>query len=246
MKIVGVIPARYASSRFPGKPLVDIYGKPMIWWVYQQTKKVEELDEIYVATDDERIASTCEQYNIKYIMTSTSHRNHMERLYEVSEKIQADLYVCVCGDEPLILPETIKKLIPEEINENKIFARSIKREFKNPAEVVDINTIKLVTNDENISIYMSRSPIPYPNKTLDFSYMEKVGVESYNKKALDFFYKKEPGILEKIEDIVLLRFVENNIPVEYLLDNNYTLSVDTPKDLEVVKKIIGKNMNKEN
>lgn len=239
MKMIGVIPARYQSSRFPGKPLADICGNPMIWWVYNQTRKVKELSETLVATDDKRISDVCDRLGIPYVMTSEKHRNHVERLYEVSEKVAADLYVCVCGDEPLILPETIEKVIPsDQIDQSRCFACSVQRPFTNPAEVIDVNTIKLVTDVNGVSLYMSRIPIPYPNKSLDFPYMEKVGVESYNKKALDFFYHTSPGFLEKTEDIVLLRFVENNVPVHYRTDDHYTLSVDTPKDLEVVKKII--------
>ena len=240
MKIIGVIPARYASSRFPGKPLADICGKPMIWWVYNQTKQVKSLSDVIVATDDDRIGAVCAKLSIPFVLTLQKHRNHVERLYEVSEKIDAHAYVCVCGDESLILPETIQKVIPDVVARDEYFAKSLQRPFTDPAEVIDINTIKLVTDVKGRSLYMSRIPIPYPNKTLNFKYMEKVGVEAYNKKALDFFYHTEPGPLEKIEDIVLLRFIENNIPVQYSTDENYTLSVDTPKDLEVVRSILNK------
>ena len=95
MKIVAVIPARYKSTRLPGKPLADICGKPMIWWVYNQVKKVKEFKDIFVATDDERIKETCEKYNIKVIMTRDNHPDHISRVQEVSEKIEADYYVCI-------------------------------------------------------------------------------------------------------------------------------------------------------
>src|SRR5574344_1066567 len=111
MKIIAVIPARYESSRFQGKPLAEICGKLMIERVYLQAKKVEEFDEVYVATDDERIYNACTERNVKAIMTSTSHRTGTDRIGEVAEKVQADLYVNIQGDEPLIEPDTIRKAI---------------------------------------------------------------------------------------------------------------------------------------
>ena len=111
MKIIGVIPARYKSSRFPGKPLVDICGKPMIYWVYRQAMKVKEFNEVYIATDDERIRAACDQYGMKVIMTSDKHNTGSDRVAEVAEKTDGDLYVNVQGDEPVINPEMIREVI---------------------------------------------------------------------------------------------------------------------------------------
>lgn len=239
MKITGVIPARYKSSRFEGKPLADIDGKPMIWWVYQRVAEVTEFDDVLVATDDDRIADVCKQYGMKCLMTSEAHRNHVERLYEVSTQVDSDLYVIVCGDEPLMHPETIKRIIPDSIPKKSHFACGIMREFTDPVETIDPANIKIATNKDGYCVFLSRNPIPYPYKSLDFTYKKIVGVECYNKTALDFFYHTEPGPLEKIEDVVLLRFIENFVQVKYILDDKYTLAVDTPKDLEKVKKIMG-------
>ena len=125
MKLVGVIPARYASTRFPGKPLADICGKPMIWWVYQKASALTEFDELYVATDDERIEKVCKEYNMNVIMTRNDHPNHISRIQEVSEHIKADYYICICGDELLIVLEKfflqkliIKKKYLLELEEN--------------------------------------------------------------------------------------------------------------------------------
>ena len=111
MKIIGVIPARYKSSRFPGKPLVDICGKPMIWWVYQQAKKVPEFDEVYVATDDDRIEAACKEHDMKVIMTSDKHETGSDRVAEVATKVEGDLFVNIQGDEPVINPEMIQEVI---------------------------------------------------------------------------------------------------------------------------------------
>ncbi len=242
MKIVGVIPARYSSSRLPGKPLVDICGKPMIWWVYNQAKKLNDLSEVIVATDDKRICDVCEELNIKYMLTSDKHRTHIERLHEVSEKIDADLYLCICGDEPLIKPEVIEKVIPTAMED--ITVSVLMREFTEPTEVIDPGNIKITTNAENICISLSRSPIPFPYKTIEYKYKKIVGVECYNKKALDFFASTQPGVIEKIEDITLLRFLENGIKMKFNLVETNALSVDTMKDLEKVRNILAKRMGK--
>lgn len=242
MKIIGIIPARYKSSRFPGKPIVDICGKPMIWWVYQQAKKVSALDDVYVATDDNRIVEVCEKYSIKTILTSDKHITHINRLHEVSQKIQADLYLCICGDEPLIKPEVIEKVIPSEIKD--ITVSVLMREFSDPTEVIDPGNIKIETNEKNYCVALSRSPIPFPYKTIEYKYKKIVGVECYNKNALDFFATTTPGIVEKIEDITLLRFLENNIPLKFTLVETNALSVDTEKDLERVRNVIKNNMQK--
>lgn len=116
MKIIGVIPARYKSSRFPSKPLADISGKPMIWWVYQQCKKVEDFDAVCVATDDQQIFNTCKELGIEVVMTSDTHKTGTDRIGEVAQKIHADLIVNIQGDEPLLEPETIKALFTSTIS----------------------------------------------------------------------------------------------------------------------------------
>lgn len=242
MKIVCIIPARYQSSRFPGKPLVDICGKPMIQRVYEQVTQVKEFSEIVVATDDERIRQVCEAKNIKVLMTQNNHPVHVCRLQEVSEKITADYYVCVCGDEPLIDPETIKAILPQP-NEKKYYVRSLMRDFSDPAEVIDPGNIKVTTTPEGDCIGLSRSPIPFPYKTVLFKYQKVVGVECFTKEALDFFAGTPKGPIEKIEDIALLRYLEHGKPINYKKVSTVALSVDTPRDLEKVICII-KEMEK--
>ena len=121
MKVIGVIPARYKSSRLEGKPLKDICGKPMIWWVYNQVKNVRELSEIFVATDDIRIKNECDKYGVSVLMTRNNHPNHISRVQEVSDKIKADIYVCINGDEPLIDVDSIVKVILAASTERNFF-----------------------------------------------------------------------------------------------------------------------------
>lgn len=245
-KITAIIPARYQSSRFPGKPLADIFGKPMIWWVYNQVKKVDEFHLVVVATDDKRIETVCHSFDMEVVLTSDSHPTHVHRIHEVSDIIQSDYYVVVCGDEPLIKPEIIRVALPDESGHEhgKMYVGGLCRYFTDPAEVIDPANIKIVTNEEDECILLSRSPIPFPYKTVLFKYKKVVGVECYNKRALDFFVSTPKGFLESIEDVTLQRFLENKIHIKYKLVSSESLSVDTPRDLEKVKSIIENNKEK--
>jgi 3-deoxy-manno-octulosonate cytidylyltransferase (CMP-KDO synthetase) len=243
MKILGVIPARFNSSRFEGKPLANICGRPMIWWVYQHAKQVMEFDTVFVATDDQRIADVCAANDMAFIFTSDRHANHISRIHEISCKMNADLYVCINGDEPAISSDIIRAVIPKTIVKESIIVRGLVRDFKDPAEVIDFSNIKIALNAKGEAIYMSRATVPYPRGTLDFAYNKYVGVECFNKTALDFFVSQEKGLLENIEDIDHLRFIENGIRIEFSKVESDSISVDTPKDLERVSAIIKKRLD---
>lgn len=242
MNILGIIPARYQSSRLPGKPLADICGKPMLWWVYQQVIQVKELNRVVVATDDTRITDMCESYHIPYVMTRDDHVNHVTRLGEVAEKIDADYYVCVNGDEPLILPENIQKVVPKSLVKDEVYAGYLMRELHDPVETIDPSNIKLSVRSDGTCIYMSRIPIPYPKGTLNVTYKKLIGVECFNKAALQFYCSTPMGELEKIEDIDHLRFIEHKKNVVINMVDSESLSVDTKNDLEKVRKIIGEKI----
>jgi len=238
MKVIGIIPARYNSSRFPGKPLADICGKPMIWWVHERLKGIEELSGVYVATDDLRIKEVCESYGIKTIMTSETHRTHLDRLYEVSTLVDADFYINVNGDEPLIETEAIRRILPKGVDSNSLYVSNLMTELKNPLEAVDFSKIKVATDVFGYGLYLARSPIPYPKGTYDFYYKKFVGVQCFTKSALEFCYSAQRGPLEAAEDIDEFRFIENGQKIKFVEANVTTLSVDTPKDLDKVRDII--------
>ncbi len=237
MKIIGVIPARYESSRFPGKPLADICGKPMIWWVYQQVSKVEFFTAVYVATDDQRILDVCRSYGMNCIMTSKNNPDHICRIQEVSEKINADFYIGINGDEPLIKKELIETIFPEEYVKDFYFGGLV-RTLVDAAKVIDNANIKIVLNANGEALYMSRTPVPYPKGTLAVSYKKYVGVECFNKNALDFFRSTPMGQIEKAEDIDHLRFLEHRKVLKFKEVKSDSISVDTPKDLEYVRTIV--------
>lgn len=242
MKIIGVIPARYKSSRFPGKPLADICGKPMIWWVYRQCRKVEDFDAVYVATDDDRIFSACEALGINVMMTSENHRTGTDRIGEVARKIPADLIVNIQGDEPLLEPSTIRAAITPFYSNPDLMISNLMTKIKNPVDVVNFTVPKVITNKDGIGIYLTRSAAPYPKGSLDYSYYKQVCVYSFKPKALEFYcdygIKYGKAKIEAIEDIEILRFIENGYRVQYIEVDSETVAVDTPNDLEKVRAIV--------
>lgn len=240
--IIAIIPARYQSTRFPGKPLADLLGKPMIWWVYNQVSKVSRFSDVFVAIDDERVKEVCEEYRIKYVMTRNDHPEHISRIHEVSEKFVADLYVCVNGDEPLISPECIEQALPKD-GLDKVFFSGAMRKLVDPAETIDSGNIKIVMSDTGRCIYISRTPVPFPKGTLLFSYNKYVGIECFSKAALDFFVSTRMGSIEKVEDIDHLRFLEHGKELTFSYVDSESISVDTPKDLEKVCDILQRKLN---
>lgn len=239
MKVIGVIPARYNSSRLPGKPLMDICGKPMIWWVYHRICNIKELSEIYVATDDVRILTECKKYRIPAVLTSTIHTTGAERIQEVSEKIVADFYIQINGDEPLIDVESVRLAIPDKVPYNREFGINIIAEMREPSQVMDPSNIKVVFDETQNAMYMSRTPIPYPFKAIDFVYYKHLGIIGYNKKMLDFYKHSVPGKFETIEGIDTLRFLDYSKQLQFrIVKECRSLSVDTLKDLEEVKRLI--------
>lgn len=238
MKVIGVIPARYASSRFPGKPLADICGKPMIWWVFQSLKKAKGIDEVYVATDDMRIVKACDAEGIPAVLTSKTCPTHLERLYEVSTKIQADFYINVNGDEPLIEPVAIEAMIPNDVNPKESYVANGMMILRDPIDAYDTSKIKIATDMFGYGMYMARSPIPFPKGNSNFTLKKFVGVQCFSKKALQFVSTTPRGYLESIEDIDEFRFLENGHKIKFILVEATTLSVDTQKDLDKVRKII--------
>lgn len=239
MKTLGVIASRYASTRFPGKALADIHGKPMVWWVYQQAMKSQKLDDIIVATDDVRIEQVCLQYSMKVIMTSTENKTTANRMYEVSQSMPADFYITINGDEPMLDPKAIDAAIPDSVPQDYEYGTNTICVMTDPIDVIDPSNIKVVFDSNKTALYMSRTPIPYPYATLDFTYYKHVGVLGYNRKMLEFYQNSEPGMFEKIEGIDTLRFLDYGKTLQFFAaDIGKSLSVDTPKDLDKVRKMM--------
>ena len=238
MKTNAVIPARYQSSRMPGKPLADILGRPMIWWVWREAKKCPALSGVVVATDDERIADACKAYGMDYCMTSPDHDTPTGRIWEVSTKLEADLYLQVMGDEPLINAAAFDLILPKTLPQDPYYVAVLTNVMEHPADVVDFSNQKVVTNAAREILMISRSPIPYPKGTLDFEYEKVTGIQLYSRRALAFYHDTPKSLLEKAEENDMMRFVENGHKVHAITSPYKTVSVDTPKDLALVSRIL--------
>lgn len=235
MNVVGIIPSRYQSSRFPGKPLALINGKPMIWWVYQQVKKVNLFREVLVATDSKQIYDTCIDNNINVMMTSNTHQTGTDRLSEVAKKYKADFYVNIQGDEPLIEPETIKAVVTYKMNHPKVEVINTMTPLLDN-EDVSINTIvKVVAAQNDDLIYLSRSPVPYPKKGQSIQYYRHLGLYGLSRDALLFFGKTDRSYIEQIEDIEMLRFLENGYHIKIIQVKSGAIGVDRPEDIVKVE-----------
>lgn len=244
MKIICMIPARGGSTRFNMKPLATINGKPMLYWVWKHSKEVSVFDDVYIATDTDRIREAAEAFGAKVVMTSPDCETATERLYEFSQKVPADLYVMVNGDEPLVLAKDIAKCIPSDIPEDGFYVSNLMTDFSNPVEVVDPTNLKIVTNKDGICLFISRAPIPFPKGDMNYSYKKFVGVGAFTPKALEYYHATPRGPVEKIEENDSFRFIENRKDCYYINAHCKSLSVDTPKDRTEVERYM-KSMGKD-
>lgn len=240
MKTIGVIPARYQSSRFPGKPLVNICGKPMIWWVYQQCLKVDKLDEIYVATDDERIRQACKKFGMNVIMTSDKHQTGSDRVGEVATKIDGDLFINIQGDEPVINPKEIEELIDIFEDEGVQFG-TLRIQITDPDEIAAYSTVKVVVDKNNDALYFSRNIIPSNKKGgPEARVFRHVGIYAYKKDFLLKYIKMPQTELELGEGIEPLRAMENGYKVRVKETHYTSIGVDYPEHIKLVEDIINK------
>lgn len=237
-KIIGVIPARYKSSRFPGKPLVDICGKPMIWWVYQQCLKVKKLNEIYVATDDERIRSICEQYNMNVVMTSSKHQTGSDRVGEVATMIEGDLFINIQGDEPLIDPREIEEVI-DIFDDESVYFGSLRIEITDPEEISAYSTVKVVVDKNSDALFFSRNVIPSNQKgDLPARIFRHVGIYAYKRDFLIKFVSMPQTELELGEGIEPLRAMENGYKIRVRETKYSSVGVDYPEHVKLVEEVI--------
>lgn len=243
LRFVAIIPARYASTRFPGKPLVDIGGKTMIQRVYDQVSKV--LDDVYVATDDKRIFDKVRSFGGKVIMTSDAHRSGTDRCYEAFTKLEDwfDVVINVQGDEPFIQPEQIEALKNCFADDETQIATLVKKiTDKDGVEVLfNPNTPKVVIDKQNNALYFSRSPIPYKrgsdekNWMAEHDYYKHVGVYAYRSEVLSQIVQMPPSKLELAESLEQLRWLENGLKIKAGFTEVETVGIDTPEDLEKIK-----------
>ena len=237
MNYIIVIPARYKSSRFPGKPLADICGKTMIQRVWEICISAIGEKNVFVATDDKKIENHCLNLGIQVLITSESCLTGTDRLYEASRQIDADVYVNVQGDEPLIKPEDIKTVIDTSLKYPNDIVNAMCN-INNEEEFRSVTIPKVVCRPDGRLLYMSRAPIPTGKAHEFISAKKQVCVYAYPKKALNEFGKNgAKGKLESIEDIEILRFLELGHEVKMVEVSDSSIAVDTPSDLERVQGI---------
>lgn len=239
--IIGVIPARYASTRFPGKPLIDIGGKSMIQRVYEQCVKTSILSDVIVATDDQRIAEHVVAFGGKVMMTADTHQSGTDRCAEVVLKYdgKCDAVINIQGDEPFIDPKQIELLASAFNDESTQIATLIKK-ISSEEEVRNPNVVKVIANKYNQAIYFSRSPIPYRrNPGVEITYFKHVGIYGYRKQILAEITQLSVSNLEQAESLEQLRWVENGYKIILKETDMETIAIDSPDDLaQVLDKFI--------
>lgn len=241
MKFLGVIPSRYASTRLDGKPLKDICGHTMIEWVYKRTK-LSNLDEVVVATDDERIYKEVERFGGKAILTSKEHENGTSRIAEVCTKYEDyDVIVNVQGDEPLIEPEMINSIINSFKEDDTISMSTLKYKIDTMEEIENPNYVKVITDKKGYALYFSRSVIPYPRKLDIQNYYKHVGIYGYKRDFVVEYAKMEPTPLELSESLEQLRALENGYRIKVMETPYKIIGVDTQEELEKVREYIKEN-----
>ena len=241
MKFLGVIPSRYASTRLEGKPLKDICGHTMIEWVYKRTK-LANLDEVVVATDDERIYKEVERFGGKAILTSKEHENGTSRIAEVCTKYEDyDVIVNVQGDEPLIEPEMINSIINSLKEDDTISMSTLKYKIDTMEEIENPNYVKVITDKKGYALYFSRSVIPYPRKLDIQNYYKHVGIYGYKRDFVVEYAKMEPTPLELSESLEQLRALENGYRIKVMETPYKIIGVDTQEELEKVREYIKEN-----
>lgn len=247
MNFLAIIPSRYASTRFPGKPLALVNGKPMIQRVYEQAKK--SFKYVCVATDDERIASAVKEFGGEVVITG-EHNSGTDRCLEAYQKytasinIKFDTIINVQGDEPYIKPEQLNQL-KECFNENGVVLATLVKKIENKEELYNSNAPKVVLDKNNFALYFSRSPIPFPRDVevtdeyvTNSKYFRHIGLYGYSTKVLEEICKMPQSILEKTEKLEQLRWLENGLKIKVQESEFNSYAVDTPEDLAYINENI--------
>jgi len=236
-KILGVIPARLGSTRLPRKVLRDISGKPMVEWVWRAAIASGQMDEVVVATDSTEVEAACRERGINVAMTSPECASGSDRVYEVSRQIEAEIYVNIQGDEPLLTPDHFAPMLAlfvrPEVQVSTISVPCPATDIANP------NAVKVVTAPDGRALYFSRSTIPFDRDQTGFTgYRKHLGLYAYRKVALERFAALAPSPLEQIERLEQLRLLENGVSIYVGEATGDTIGVDTEEDLQRVNRIL--------
>ncbi|NIQ97034.1 MAG: 3-deoxy-manno-octulosonate cytidylyltransferase [Desulfuromonadales bacterium] len=246
MSVTAIIPARYASTRFPGKPLADIHGKPMIQLVYEGASRSELVDRVIVATDDQRILRAVNDFGGEAVMTRADHPTGTDRLAEAARDIETDLVVNVQGDEPLIDPRMIDLAVEPLLADPAISMGTLKCPIETVAEYLNPNVVKVVTDRQGFALYFSRAAIPHPRDFAEdlaahfyrFAAFKHIGLYVYRKDFLLSYPELPPTPLEQLEKLEQLRALELGVKIRVVETELTSTGVDMPEDLARVKAIL--------
>jgi 3-deoxy-manno-octulosonate cytidylyltransferase (CMP-KDO synthetase) len=240
MKVIGVIPARYHSTRLKGKPLADIHGRPMIQWVYENVKKARNLDDVLVATDDERILETVKRFGGKAVPTSKEHATGTDRIAEVVKDLEVEIVINIQGDEPFVTPTMINEVAAPLLADREIPMSTLMHPI-GESDLGNPNTVKVVVDATGFALYFSRSPIPYPRNPGGCRSFGHIGIYGYRREFLLGLTKLPTTPLEKTESLEQLRVIENGYKikvVETSATDYIPLSVDTGEDLDRARMLL--------
>ncbi|MGL5049813.1 MAG: 3-deoxy-manno-octulosonate cytidylyltransferase [Cetobacterium sp.] len=242
MKILGVIPARYKSTRLPGKPLIKINGIEMIKRTYNQCLKSNLLDKVVVATDDLKIYNFCKKEDINAVMTSLECKTGTDRVAEVSKLLDYDLYINIQGDEPVIDPISFDLIIEEyKKTKGKYLAYNAYKIIESKEEIESDSIIKVIINENKELMYMSRLAVPFNKSKEKRDYLKQVCVYGFTKEALEIFNSKEKTLNEKYEDVEVLRFLDSGYKVKMVEADVSCIAVDKEEDILKVEKYLNEN-----
>jgi len=240
LKAVGVIPARYASTRFPGKPLAVLANKPLVQWVYERAKKAKLLSDVIVATDDQRIFDCVKRFGGQVRMTRPDHPSGSDRVAEVARHTDAEIIVNIQGDEPLIAPAAIDLSVELLTKRPADVVGTLVRRLTRPEELGDPNVVKVVLSDDGHALYFSRSPIPHVRGESDPArwpqkysfYYKHIGLYVFRREFLFQFVEWSPGKLERAESLEQLRILERGVRIAAAITDYEARGIDTPEDLQ--------------
>ncbi len=234
----GVIPARFGSTRFPGKPLHVIAGKPLIQWVYERASAAELLDSVVVATDDERIFQAVLSFGGRAVMTRSDHPTGTDRIAEVVEGLDCHIVVNIQGDEPLIEPALIDRAVSHFTSLPGFRFGSAMTQLSSEDDINNPNIVKVVAASDGRALYFSRSPIPYRRAKTPLPVYQHIGFYVYSREFLLAFPKMQPSPLEQAECLEQLRALENGVRIDMIETDYRGAGVDTPEDAARVEKIL--------
>jgi 3-deoxy-D-manno-octulosonate cytidylyltransferase len=239
--VLAIIPARFGSSRLPGKPLASIAGRPMIQHVVERVRGAQLISSILVATDDERIQKAVEAFGGKAIITRPDHRTGTDRVAEVAAHVSADVYINIQGDEPLIDPGIIDAVIAAMLEDDSIQIATPCAAITQPNEIMDPNVVKVARDFDSNGLYFSRAPIPWvrdTRATVAARHWKHIGLYGFVRDTLLEFPTLPPGELERVEQLEQLRWLENGFRIRVVETEYDAVSVDVPADIERVEKIL--------